>query len=122
MQSRLNIDEHLRRLEEELLSQSTRKNARRVSELLAGNFREIGGSGRVYSKEDVLLALQDEEPISCSLENFEVRFLSEGVALATYRSLKEQLNSGPLIALRSSIWIQEGDEWRMVFHQGTRVS
>jgi hypothetical protein len=117
----LEISEHLQALELELLSNMTRKNAARLSSLLADSFKEFGSSGRVYSKEDVIVALQ-EEPASLSLTNFEMRLLAEGVALVTYQSRNEGDEASPTVALRSSIWIQEGEDWRMIFHQGTRLS
>jgi hypothetical protein len=121
-ESLLDIAEHLRALELELLTNTTRKNAARVSSLLADTFREFGSSGRVYPKNDIIIALQEEAPVSISLMNFEMMLLSEGVALVTYQSQKDQQDAPPSTALRSSIWIQNGDDWRMIFHQGTKLS
>jgi hypothetical protein len=117
----LNIAEHLKGLELDLLSNTTRKNAARVSSLLADGFREFGSSGRVYTREDIIPTLQEEAPASLSLVNFEMRLLAEGVALVTYRSSRDEPGAPPSAALRSSIWIREGENWRMVFHQGTRL-
>jgi hypothetical protein len=47
--SRLDTAEHLKALESEPLTNTTRKNAARVASLLADIFREFGSSGRVYS-------------------------------------------------------------------------
>lgn len=118
----MELGNHLKALEAELLTNTTRKNAERVSELLADAFREFGSSGCVYSKGDVIRTLQEEAPGSVSLSNFGVTLLSEGVALATYKSQKQQPDGPPGIALRSSIWIQDGDDWRIIFHQGTKLS
>ena len=118
----MKIAEHLQTLELELFTNTTRKNAERVSTLLADNFREFGSSGRVYSKEDIVLTLQQESPVSISAVDFNVMFLSEGVALVTYKSEKEQQDGPSVAALRSSIWIKNGDDWSMIFHQGTKLS
>jgi hypothetical protein len=66
-ESLLDIAEHLRALELELLTNTTRKNAARVSSLLADTLREFGSSGRVYPKNDIIIALQEEAPVSISL-------------------------------------------------------
>ena len=50
----LNLAEHLKALELGLLSNTTRKNAARVSSVLADSFREFGSSGCVYTKADVV--------------------------------------------------------------------
>jgi hypothetical protein len=118
----LDIAEHLRSLELELLTSTTRKSAARVSSLLTDTFREFGSSGRVYQKEDIIVTLQEEAPVSISLINFEMVLLSKEVALVTYRSQKDQHDAPPSVALRSSIWIHDGDDWRMIFHQGTKLS
>ena len=52
--------EELQTLEEELLKSSTRKNAERVSSLLAEGFREFGSSGQSYTKAQVIAWLQSE--------------------------------------------------------------
>jgi hypothetical protein len=117
----LDIAEHLKTLELDLLSNTTRKNAARVSSLLADGFREVGSSGRVYTKEDIVVTLQEEAPVSLSLVNFEMRLLAEGVALVTYRSSRDERGAPTSTALRSSIWIREGETWRMIFHQGTKL-
>lgn len=118
----LSLADELLALELELLTNATRKNAERVSSLLTDTFREFGSSGRVYSKADIVLALQDEAPVSISLTQFEAVLLGRGVAIVTYRSRKEQSDAAPIIALRSSIWVEDGDGWRMTFHQGTKLS
>jgi hypothetical protein len=117
----MDIAAHLQTLELELLTNTTRKSAARVSSLLADDFREFGSSGRVYSKEDIVIALQEEAPVSISLTNFEMMPLAEGIALVTYQSRKDQYNAQPAIALRSSIWTLDGANWRMIFHQGTSL-
>ena len=116
------LAEHLQTLEWELLANATRKNAARVSSLLAEAFREFGSSGLAYRKQDILVALQEEAPVSLSLMNFEMTLLAEGVALVTYQSQKDQGDAPPSIALRSSIWVQDGGDWRMIFHQGTKLA
>src|ERR1700744_5965505 len=58
---------HLRELEEHLLIPSVRKDADAVSALLADDFLEYGSSGRIYSRAEILAALQDEPPAELSL-------------------------------------------------------
>lgn len=118
----MSIDEHIRSLELELLTSATRKNAERVSTLLADDFREFGSSGRVYSKKDIISALQLESPVIISAVDVEISWLAEHVALVTYKSVKNVQTAQSDSALRSSIWTKNGERWNMVFHQGMKLS
>jgi len=109
----------LEALERELLQNSTRKNAERVSQLLASGFREFGSSGKVYSKADAIAALLTESLIDQSMSDFAVVSLTPEIALVTYRATKGRLDGSVIRSLRSSIWIYRTDEWQLLFHQGT---
>lgn len=117
----MDIAEHLKALESELLLNTTRKNAVRVASLLADDFREVGSSGRVYSKDDIISTLLDESPVSISPSDLVINFLSEEVALVTYKSRREQPEGLPSRSLRSSLWVRDEGVWRMTFHQGTKL-
>ena len=117
---------HLRILEEELLRPAIRGSRAELEARLAPDFAEIGRSGRVYDRASLVAALaaeHDDAPAVARVEDFSVRLLAPGVALATYRSVREDAAGGPpAVALRSSIWRRDGDAWRMAFHQGTPTS
>jgi hypothetical protein len=94
----------------------------KLSELLSEDFIEFGSSGQAYDKQQVIEALQRESGEGIFLQDFEVRSLASGVALATYRTGKSSGNDQNVIySLRSSIWKFDQDRWQMVFHQGTPV-
>jgi hypothetical protein len=116
-----NIEETLRQLEERLLTSAVRHNEQEVSSLLADEFQEYGSSGRVYSKAEIVRALQNESSRQLSLHCFEGRGLAEGVVHVTYRALSEFSGTPPVASLRSSIWVFRDGRWQMLFHQGTRI-
>jgi hypothetical protein len=109
----------LRGLEELLLRSDIRK-SERVSHLLADTFVEFGSSGGIFTKAQIISALQSEPSVSITADQFNVSLLAPDVALVTYRALRH--TEPPVYTLRSSIWQQQGQEWRMVFHQGTVCS
>ncbi len=115
--------ETIRRLEEELLRPEVRRSRAAVEALLAPDFTEIGASGRTWDRPGIIAAVADEGPVDVRIEDFAVRLLAPGVALATYRSVRDGAagdGEPSSIALRVSIWRREGDgSWRMTFHQGT---
>ena len=114
----------LRRLEEELLNPEVRHSPDQVGALLSDDFVEIGSSGGVFNKQQVIEALEQEGPpdptIRLSLVDFIARRLASDVILVTYRIIQE---GGPGTRreprLRSSIWKLIEGRWQMVFHQGT---
>ena len=113
---------HLKACEERLLDAAARRDPAQVAVLLAEDFREIGASGRLWSREEILKLLAEEEYIAPAMEDFQCAGISEGVVLVTYRTVRVDARSGLKAAvLRSSIWTRESDAWRVRFHQGTRV-
>ena len=106
----------LHTLELRLLDPRQRQTGELV-ELLAPSFLEIGRSGRVYTRDTALAALQTEQAPSLTLTQFVARRLTDDAALVTYRSCTQA--DPPECALRSSVWLRERGAWRIVFHQAT---
>ena len=115
----------LLQLELRLLDPGVRGQRLLVAALLDDSFREFGKNARVYSKSEILDSLEAESleteasaatPQPIRLEDFQVVALGEASALTTYRSVH-----GEVQALRSSVWVWREAQWRMLFHQGTRL-
>jgi len=110
----------LKRFELLLLDPSTRRNRERVDALLSSDFVEIGSSGRVWTRQATLDLLATENTYTPpQIEDLAVRFLGKGIALLTYRTLRNNRAGGQTITLRSSIWILDSGCWKICFHQGT---
>ena len=107
---------HLLSLELQLMDPAFRKNREKVSALLTEDFREIGSSGRLWSREAILHLLATEDyPSAPAVEDFAAQPLTPQIVLVTYRTIRPDQQSQ-----RSSIWIQEQGQWRILFHQGTK--
>jgi hypothetical protein len=89
--------------------------------MVAPEFREIGASGRRYSKAFVLDTLESRhsKPVVESYEvtDFVCQQLSSNLYLATY-----QLNQSGRLSQRSTIWRYSDSVWLIVFHQGTLIA
>jgi hypothetical protein len=109
---------HLFRLEQQLLQPSTRRDAAALTSLLAEDFREFGSSGRIYTRQQIIDALETESPHTILLSDPLCQQVAEEVALLTYRTAAPRTASH---ALRSSLWVYRDDRWQMIFHQGTRI-
>ncbi len=104
--------------EMEMLDPAVRADPVRVRELLHDDFIEFGSTGRVYNKEILVEMLRTERPSTVSIRDFTVRQLASDTALVTYRTVGQSGHE----ARRSSVWVHQDGVWRMVFHQGTRIS
>jgi hypothetical protein len=112
-------------LERMLLDPAVRSDPARVSALLADDFVEFGASGRVWSRDEILVELAAEGAAWTppAVENFALRLISENAALVTYRTMRPDAAPGSsTVSLRSSLWIKESGSWKISFHQGTRTS
>ena len=90
--------------------------------MTAEDFWEIGASGQRYSRDYVLdvLDARRSAPVDESdweSRDFHVRELARDVYLLTYT-----LRQGARLTRRSTIWRRAGDDWKIVFHQGTVVA
>jgi ribonuclease HI len=101
-------------LERELLRPETRADLGRTGVLLHPDFTEIGSSGRIWTRDDLMMALEENPDGPTDLEVLGAERLGEGAILLTYRSYSR---SGT--ALHSSLWVLDGTQWRLRFHQGT---
>ncbi|EMN8651959.1 TPA: DUF4440 domain-containing protein [Pseudomonas aeruginosa] len=109
-------------LEQLLLDPEARKNDRLLKQLLAEDFVEFGAVGKSWTKVEVIVGLKSQTWIKRTIEDFKLRVLADGVALATYRCRHQNANGDESLSMRSSVWKTYEDGWHMVFHQGTRVS
>jgi len=117
----MDISELIKAFELELLQPEIRKSTERLDELIADEFLEIGESGKLYDKQDILTALPTQMGIKFSLSNFKATEISSDVVRATFQLEKEITDSGEIIiSLRSSIWKNKDGRWQIVFHQVTK--
>jgi hypothetical protein len=90
-------------------------------EMTAADFWEIGASGRIYSRQFVLDAL--EQRFSAPHEDvwetssFACRRLAQDVYLLTYTLLQNHSRR----TRRSTIWQKTPEGWKALYHQGTIV-
>ncbi|WP_417703138.1 DUF4440 domain-containing protein [Rheinheimera aquimaris] len=111
------IKQQLIRLEQLLVQPATRLSADLLNRYLADDFYEIGASGRCFGKADVLERLPTETPPVITQQDFECRVLADGLAQLTYRATIQR--DTVAYSIRSSIYRFYGENWQMIFHQGT---
>ncbi len=90
--------------------------------LVDPNFWEVGASGRIYSRQFVLDALERRHasgPVKeeWRTEDCACREVGGNTYLFTY-----ELHQGERISRRATIWRKTENGWRALYHQGTLVS
>ncbi|MEO3940002.1 ribonuclease HI family protein [Paenarthrobacter nicotinovorans] len=113
----LSAEETVLALERELLRPDVRADIGRIGVLLHPDFAEIGSSGRFWTRDAMMMALEEDPGEPTELELLSADRLSENTILLNYRSFS---HTGS--ALRSSVWILDRGQWRLRFHQGTLES
>lgn len=112
----------LEKLELELLKPKTRKSVKRLSELLAEDFLEIGMTGKRFTKKDILEILPKSEDNKYEATDFETKEIAPNTILLTYKASVNNTKTNEItLTLRSSIWQKQNNNWQMIFHQGTIV-
>ena len=89
--------------------------------MMAPDFWEVGASGRGYSRESILDELErryggESEGGPLEATGFHCRRLADEVYLLTYT-----LFQGERKTRRATIWQRSGQDWKIVYHQGTVV-
>lgn len=105
--------------ERRLLLPEVRRDQAAVEQLLAPDFCEIGQSGRLWTRAELMEALANEDPAALAryeMSDERVMQVSENVSLLTYRLVAP---SG--LTRRSSLWRSTGGLCRLLFHQGTVI-
>lgn len=113
---------HLTALESELHHNGILCAAERLQTLLHPQFHEVGRSGMPYTRDTVIRYLTNctEAPQTRSFHH-RLQSLGPQQALLTYLSVSTDSHT-PLYTWRSSVWILEGGQWQLLYHQGTPAS
>ena len=102
-------------LELALLHPDVRRDRPWVEDLLDEDFREIGASGHVWTRQervDALAVDPHDEPVAVA--DMDALQLADGLVLLTYVSDR----AGRRV-WRSSVWRRTGGRWQLLHHQGT---
>jgi len=102
-----------------LLTPEVRGSADQLEELLDPDFTEIGKSGRLWTRAEIIAALvadTDPEQHIINFSDMSGRMVGHGFVLLTYVTQVEGRR-----ARRSSLWRQSIKGWRVLHHQGTPI-
>jgi hypothetical protein len=119
----MNIEQardELRKLEPFFHTPATYPTPELVEAILSSDFREVGASGRGYSREDVVRVLAERTSAGVfevmEALQFACSEVADGCYLVTYL-----LQQKDRLTRRSSLWRCTGGTWMLLYHQGTIV-
>jgi ribonuclease HI len=105
-------EEHVVAMERALLTDEVRADPAAVAALLHPEWQEVGRSGRLWTRDDVLAEIGPIEPVT--LDVVSVQRVDHDTILLLWRALADDRST-----LRSSLWVRSGGLWQQRFHQGT---
>lgn len=118
------VERQLIAKEKAIVDAQKRRDLVAVEAALADDFREIGSSGRLYSKTDILDGIKESTILDCSFEGFQFLPVDSTCVIVTYVTTATRIQQGreqTFRAYRSSTWVERDATWRMIFHQGTML-
>jgi hypothetical protein len=107
----------LMELEKQLLQPNIRNDRAALEGMLHHDFFEFGASGKKWDRKAVIESLTKEDAANYVVSDFSFHPISLNAMLITYTS---ELNGQRV--LRSSIWKESGEAWKLFFHQGTKTA
>ena len=118
------ITEHIKRLELKLLTTNLKGDSALIDELLSDDFEEISSNGQINPRGDVVnWLLGKDNHIQWSLTDFRIKVLTDDLVMAIYVARKlNDPNSTSKGSVRTSIWKHQGDRWKMLFHQASKIN
>lgn len=100
-------------LERSLLTDEVRSDPAAVAALLHPQWSEVGRSGRLWSREEILDEI-GPLPEEVTLDVIACVPAAQDALLLTWRSVSDTGST-----LRSSLWVRDKGHWQQLFHQGT---
>jgi hypothetical protein len=109
-------------LELSLLDEKIRNNKNELEKILSKEFIEYGFSGKIYDYDITLNMLpnKSDKKIEYKIIENRVNELSENIVLLLY-IIEMEIMGEIHRSNRSSIWKREEDNWKIIFHQGTKA-
>ncbi len=116
------LEDKLIAKERNILAAQKRRDFPAVEAALAHGFHEIGGSGQLYSKSQILDRLKFVHVLDYSLERFRLLPIDATCVVLTYIATVKRRYKGEEYSnqsYRSSTWVERNGTWRVIFHQAT---
>ena len=118
------ISEFIKQLELKLLHTDPKTDPALIDDVISDAVEEITSSGQVSSRNDVVnWLLNKDSHIQWSLSDFRIKALTDDLVMAIYTAQKlNDPDSASKGSMRTSIWKRQGNNWKMIFHQVSKIN
>jgi hypothetical protein len=92
---------------------------------LTDDFISIGTDGKVHPKSEIMGDFQSTQLAEYRSYNTQIVLLNENAAIVTYDVIVRMVHyddETPRYQHVSSIWVKQGDQWKLKFQQATAAS
>jgi len=91
---------------------------------LSEDFTLVGVDGELHERQDAVDELGDSGLLELTPYEIKVVVVSDGAAIVTYNAIvrkapEEDQGPPPRYQHFSSVWVKQGDAWKLKFHQAT---
>jgi hypothetical protein len=91
---------------------------------LSEDFALVGVDGELHERQDAVDELGDSDLVELTAYDMKVVMVGEGAAIVTYDAIvrkapEEDQGPPPRYQHFSSVWVKQGDAWKLKFHQAT---
>ncbi len=94
-----------------------------IENQMCDEFWEVGASGNVYTKQDVIESLHDRYSDPNYQDIWEAKdFELTQIALDNYLLTYILIQDKSRVTRRSTIWRKVNGQWKILYHQGTIIS
>ncbi|HEY1262047.1 MAG TPA: nuclear transport factor 2 family protein [Terriglobales bacterium] len=108
--------------EKSLLAAEQKKDVEAVTQTILPDFTTVAVDGRMYDRHDLLESLSYLN-LEVMQYNFKVVPVTDTVAIVSYdavvKSHVSEENPWPRYQHFSSVWVKEGEQWKLKFQQST---
>jgi len=108
--------------EKALHDYNVRTDKSQLENLLHPSFEETGYSGKTYDCKSIIDLLQSQTNAGNTIhaQDFKCHFLEAAICLMHYNTAIVDNDGAPTrYARRTSVWLFNGDQWQIRYHQGT---
>jgi len=110
--------------EKSLIAAKKKDDATLLKRIVSEDFSLVGIDGRLLQRQEAVGDLGDSELVELTPYDMKVVAAGDGAAIVTYDAIvrkKPEEDQGPPPRYQhfTSVWVRQGDTWKLKFHQAT---
>jgi hypothetical protein len=118
------IEQALVASEKTLIEAKKKDDAALLKRIVSEDFSLVGIDGRLLQRHEAVGDLGDSELVELTPYDMKVVAVGDGAAIVTYDAIvrrKPEEDQGPPPRYQhfTSVWVRQGDAWKLKFHQAT---